>query len=179
MLVEKIKRKPRILQATEKAPVMTEELAGLLGRVDTKRWLNRMKEQLQFEIWQLDAELGEYEHYGNCESCRLELQLCLERYLGARSPWWMNFMNGDISEFYPDCPKAKNYDIGYYAHPSEGTLKFIDARRVWAITIVEKQFKAACQLVKILENWDISKGIPESRYITDMIAELAGLPALY
>lgn len=147
-----------------------------------------MLEQIEGEILALYAEMREYYHYINCKKCLFELQLSVERYLGTRGPWCINYQMeqyrhqfeemGDPDP-YPGCPKAKDYDIGYYGHSSKDTVRFIKDRLAWAIKFTDKRFKAAFELVPILENWTPIKGIPEISWLSGMIDEFAGNPSLF
>ena len=138
-----------------------------------------MLEQLEFEIMALDAEITEYQYYKENKTCLLELQLGVERYLGTRGPWFLNYQFEEWVPEYPDCPKAEDYKIGCYRNSSPDTIRFIKDRLTWAIKFTEKRFKAACKLVPVLENWPASKGIPEVSWIAGMIDELAGNPTLF
>ncbi len=138
-----------------------------------------MLEQLEFEIRELDAEIHEYEHYMNCEVCLVELQLNVERYLGTRGPWFLDYQFEEVVSEFPDCPKAEDYKIGSYRDSSSDTIRFIKDRLAWAIKFTEKRFKAACRLIHILENWPTSRGIPEVSWLTGMIDELAETPSFF
>ena len=168
-----LQRTKRFKPATEQPPEPSVDFKSLWGRIETRHWIKESLQELEFLIYELDAELGFNEHVKTCERCQIELQLSVERYLGSRGPWWINLQNGDcLSEYYPGCPKVENYQIGR----SDETLRFIKDRLDWSSKITEKQFKAACRLVKILENWPVTKGIPEVSWVQGMVDELAGLP---
>lgn len=176
-LLEQISTKPVLLPATYEPPKTSDALRSLWSQVETREWQKFMLQQLEFEIMELDAEITEYHYYKKNNSSLIELQLSVECYLGTRGPWCINLQDEDyLTEFYPDCPKAEDYEIGWYAHSSKDTIRFIKDRLAWAIKFTEKRFKAACKLVKVLETWDVHKGIPEVSWIAGMIDELAGNP---
>ena len=184
-LLERISTKPAVLPATYEPPKTSNSLKSLWSQVETRQWQKSMLEQIEGEILALYAEMREYYHYLNCEECLIELQLSVERYLGTRGPWCINYQIEEcIPEFYPDCPKAEDYEIGYYSYSgedtsSEDTIRFIKDRLTWAIKFTDKRFEAAFKLVPILENWSVSRGIPEVSWIDGMIDELAGNPTLF
>lgn len=177
LLLKKIERPRRFKPATDIPLTPSPELMKLWGLVETRRWIERSLQELEFVIYELDDELGVNEHIKTCERCQCELCLSVERYLGTRGPWWINLASGDyLPEYYPDCPKVEDYKIGYYGNDNQpGTHKFIEDRRVWATKFTEKRFKAACKLVKVLENWPVSRGIPEMSWVMGMVDELAGV----
>jgi hypothetical protein len=175
-ILQKIKREPRILPPTDEPPKLSKEAAFLLGKINTKRWIKQSLLQLDEEIMNLDAELHFLEHIPGCEFCKVEFHMSVERYLGTIM-WWTNLEDEPfLQEIYPDIPKAKDYDIGCYADSSEDTYRFIEDRRKWVHKLVLKQFKAACKLVHILEDWNVSDGIPENSWIKGMIAEVGDIP---
>lgn len=185
-LLEQIK--PTILPATYEPPETSNALRSLLGQVETRQWQKFMLEQLEFEIMALDAEITEYQYYKKDKTCLLELQLGVERYGGTRGPWCLNYQMEEYRYLaaeagdpdpYPDCPKAADYKIGCYRNSSQDTIRFIKDRLAWAIKFTEKRFKAACKLVKVLETWDVRRGIPEVSWIAGMIDELAGNPTFF
>jgi len=184
-LLGRISTKPTVLPATYEPPKTSNSLKSLWSQVETRQWQKSMLEQIEGEILDLYAEMREYYHYINCEECLIELQLSVERYLGTRGPWCINYQIEEcIPEFYPDCPKAEDYEIGYYSYSgedtsSEDTIRFIKDRLTWAIKFTDKRFEAAFKLVPILENWSVSRGIPEVSWIDGMIDELAGNPTLF
>ena len=177
LLLKKIERPQRFKPATEDPPEPSRDLRSLWGRLETRRWIKKSLQELDFAIEELGAELGFNEHLKNCETCRMELCLSVERYMGSRGPWWINLQNGDyLPEQFLDCPKLEDYEIGYYGKDNQpGTHKFIKDRMTWATKITKKQFKAACKLVKILENWPVTEGIPEISWVQGMIDKLAGV----
>jgi len=177
MLLERIS-KPT-LPATYEPPETSDALRNLWSLVETRQWQKDMLEQLEFKIMELDAEINQYEHYINCEICLADLQLSVERYLGTRGPWFLDYQFEECVSEFPDCPKAEDYKIGSYSNSSSDTVRFIKDRLAWAIKFTEKRFKAACKLVPILENWPPSRGIPEVSWLTGMIDELAGNPLLF
>ena len=186
-LLERIS-KPTVLPATYEPPETSNALRSLWSQIETLQWQKSMLEQIEGEIWSLDAEIGDYEHYKNCKECLIELQLSVERYGGTRGPYFLNyqmeeqrylFEEAGDPDPYPGCPKAEDYEIGYYGHSSKDTVRFIKDRLAWAIKFTEKRFKAACKLVSILENWSATRGIPEVSWIAGMIDELAGNPSLF
>lgn len=106
LLLKKIERPKRFKPASDIPLTPSPELMTLLGRIETKRWVERSLQELEFIIAELDDELGFNEHIPKCEQCRMEMCLSVERYLGTRGPWWINSGSGDLSEIYSDCPKA-------------------------------------------------------------------------
>ena len=176
-----LRRSRKFKPATEVPPEPSADLKSLWSRLETRRWTKDSLVELEFVIRDLDNQLGFIEHVKTCEMCQMELCLSVERYLGSRGPWWIDLRNGDyLPEHYPSCPKVENYRIGsYWTGSSDDTLNFIKDRLVWATKITEKQFKAACKLVKILENWPVTKGIPEVSWVQGMVDEIAGNPTLF
>ena len=181
LLLKKIQRPQRFKPATDIPLTATPEFMSLWGRMQTRRWIKQSLQELDFVIEELDAELGFNEHVETCGMCQAELHLSVERYLGSRGPWWIDLRNGDyLPEQYPDCPKVEDYVIGsYWTGSSDDTMRFIKDRMAWANKIIEKQFKAACRLVKILENWPVTRGIPENSWVQGMIDEVAGIPTVF
>ena len=178
-LLERIS-KPTLLPATYEPPKTSNALRNLWSQIETRHWKKFMLQQLEFEIWALDAEITEYQHYIKDKTCLLEMQLSVERYLGTRGPFFLNLEDEDyLPDFYPDCPKAEDYKIGCYRNSSPDTIKFIKDRLAWAIKFTDKRFKAACKLVPVIETWDVRKGIPEVSWIAGMIDELAGNHTLF
>jgi hypothetical protein len=175
-LFQKIQPKP--LPATDEPPETSPALKQLWSRVETAKWKEKALAELPEVIWVLDADLGDCAHIQTCERCLFELQLSVERYLGTRGPWWINIEDGVdeyYSEEYPDWPKVEDYDIGsYWTGSTDDTLRFIKDRAAWAAKRLEKSFKAACKLVHILEDWPVTKPVPEVSWIEGMIEELAG-----
>jgi hypothetical protein len=168
--MKKVRKEPRFLPATDEPPPESASLQKLVGTIRTREWLRVTLEELEFVIMDLDAELHENEHILKCKRCQIELQLSVERYLGSRGPWWIDVMNGELfEEHWEDVPKAENYEIGWYGHSSEDTIRFIKDRCKWASIQSEKRFKAACQLISQLENYDVKEGIPEVSWIEGMI----------
>ncbi len=183
-LLKKIKKKPRFSPATDEPPPESPALQTLVGTIKTREWLEYTLEELEFVVMELDAEIYESEHVLECERCLLELQLSVERYLGTRGPWWVDISNEiglddddwedeewleEWERTFPDMPKVKDYNTGWYGHESEDTIRFIKDRCKWASIQTEKRFKAACQLIKQLENYDVKQGIPEVSWIEGMI----------
>ena len=176
-----LQRSRKFKPATEEPPEPSADLKSLWSRLETRRWIKDSLIELEFVIRDLDNQLGFNEHVKTCEMCQMELCLSVERYLGSRGPWWIDLRNGDyLPEHYPSCPKVENYRIGsYWTGSSDDTLNFIEDRLVWATKVTEKQFKAACKLVKILENWPVTKEIPEVSWVQGMVDEIAGNPTLF
>jgi len=177
-LLERIK-KPAKLPGTYEPPEMSNNLRNLMSQVETRQWQKLMLEQIEGEILALYAEMREYYHYMTCEECLFELQLSVERYLGTRGPWCLNYQFEEWISEYPDCPKAKDYKIGCYGNSSQDTIRFIKDRLAWTIKFTDKRFEAAFKLIPILENWPSSRGIPPVSWIAGMIDELAGTPTLF
>lgn len=176
------KRMQRFKPATEEPPKTSADLQSLLGRMETRRWKEESIIDLELLIRDLDSDLSLMDHLKTCKQCQLELTLDVERYYGSHCGiWYLDLMNGDyLPEYYPDCPKEANYEIGsYWSGTSEGTIKFIKDRVAWAEKITEKEFIAACKLITILENWPVSKGIPEISWVRGMVDEVAGNPILF
>jgi len=175
-------RRERFTKPTEEPPKPSADLKRLLGRMETRRWKEESLIDLELLIRDLDADLSLMEHLKTCRQCQLELTIDVERYYGNHcGVWYLDLMNGDyLPEYYPDCPKAENYEIGsYWSGTSDGTIKFIKDRIAWAEKITEKEFAAACKLIAVLENWPVSKGIPENSWVRGMVDELAGNPTLF
>ena len=177
-LLERISPKPT-LPATYEPPETSNALRYLWRQVETGQWQKFMLQQIEGEILALYGEMREYYHYKNCKECLIELQLSVERYLGTRGPWCINYQMEEFIEEYPDCPKAEDYEIGWYGHSSKDTIRFIKDRLSWAIKFTDKRFEAAFKLIPVLETWDVRKGIPEVSWIAGMIDELAGNPTLF
>ncbi len=192
-LLERITPKPAILPETYEPQEPSSALMGLWSQVETQEWRESMLEQIEGEILALYAEIREYDHYNNCKQCLTELQMSVERYLGTRGPWFLNYqMEQSRHEFeemgdpdpYPGCPKEKDYKIGYYSFSgkvtsSEDTVRFIKDRLAWGIKYTDKRFKAAFKLIPVLETWHASRGIPEVAWLSGMIDELAGNPTIF
>ena len=171
-------RMQRFKPATEEPPKPSAALRSLWSRLETRWWKEAALLDLEFLIRDLDAELGLIEHVKTCEMCQAELCLSVERYMGSRGPWWIDLRNGDyLPEYYPGCPKVEDYRIGsYWTGSSDDTLRFIKDRLAWAEKITEKEFAAACKLEPILEDWPVSRGIPEISWVRGMVDEVAGIP---
>lgn len=184
MLLKRIKRQPRFMQATNKPPPKSENLQFLMGTVQARQWRKNILEELNFVIMQFDAEVSEAEHILECKECLLVVKCGVERYLGTRGPWWVDISNeiavpdedwedeewsAEFDRAFPGLPKAKDYEIGWYRHESEDTVRFIKDRAKWAAERAEKLFKAACRLARWLENYDVRKGIPKVFWIDGML----------
>ena len=171
-----LKRSMKFKPATDIPPEPSAELKSLWSRLETRRWIKNSLTELEFLIQNLDDQLGFIEHIKTCERCQMEMCLSVERYMGSRGPWWIDLRNGDyLPEYYPGCPKVEDYRIGsYWTGTSDDTLRFIKDRLAWAEKITAKEFSAACKLVKILENWPVTQGIPETSWVQGMVDEIAG-----
>ncbi len=187
-LLERISTKPAELPATYEPTEPSGALMGLWDQVETQEWREPMLEQFEGEILVLYNQLLEYYHDINCEECLFGLQLSVERYLGTRGPWCLNYQMEEYRyqfeemgdpDPYPGCPKAEDYEIGCYGHSSKDTIRFIKDRLAWAIEFTDKRFKAAFKLIPILENWIPSRGIPEVAWLSGMIDELADNPTIF
>lgn len=179
-LLEQLSPKPAVLPATYEPTEPSSAFMGLWIQVETQEWRTSMLEQIGYEILALYNQLLEYHHDINCEECLFGLQLSVERYLGTRGPWFLNYqMEEWLPDNFPDCPKVEDYEIGWYGHSSKDTVRFIKDRLAWGIKYTDKRFEAAFELIPILENWHASRGIPEVAWLSGMIDELCGHPHMY
>lgn len=78
-------------------------------------------------------------HLPECDhNCILLLCMDLERYMGRNVPWYLT-PQYDFPE-YKGCPKAEDYEFGYYGHDlQEGTKQFIRDRCDWVLQIIKKK----------------------------------------
>lgn len=151
---------------------------ALVGRMETRDWLQLVEGQLIEAIIYLRGEVKFIQHLPHCWVCRMEIQLDVERYLGRRSKWYLCLENNEyLEEQYPDCPKAENYRIDNYWDQVErfrkgiteseaNTMEFILDRAKWAYSIMGKQIKLSRQLLRIVRNWDFSE---------QLLAEFSGI----
>jgi len=163
VLLERI-RQPRILyrrihpeKPKKKRLRTSKNLLHLLDRIETRRWVEATKPELEARIDALNKELKLMKHMENCGRCLMELQLDVERYMGTRCFWWLD-LNNDPSEFIEDCPKPKNYEVGsYWSGSSPDTIRFIKDRIAWARTITLKEIRATGKARSLLEHWDFNR----------------------
>lgn len=95
---------------------------------------------LKADVDTLENELKRIAHVKECERCKIEAVLGIERYLGGRLPWYLNLVN-DVGG-QDGCPDVKDYEIGYYGNDCQpGTFKFIEARLAWAEKIMKEELK--------------------------------------
>jgi len=183
-LFERLPKK-KVLPVSLEPPKTSNNLRNLMSRVETRQWQKSMLEKIEGEILSLYAEICEYYHYMNCKECLVELHIGVERYLGTRGPWFLNYQMDDQCEEiddpdpYPGCPKAEDYKIGCYGNSSQDTKRFIKDRLAWGIKFTNERFEVAFKLVPILENWPISKGIPEVSWIAGMIESFCENPRFW
>lgn len=109
----------------------------------------------------------------------MELQLAIERYGGRNLPWYLDLTNeywddededwseeNGLPEYYKDCPRVKNYEIGsYWSGASEDTIRFIKDRLKWAEKIVEKEVNVIRRYLRALRKWDLQSPLPPDSYI--------------
>jgi len=163
VLLERI-RQPRILyhrihpeKPKRKRLRTSKNLLNLLDRIETRRWVEATKPELEARIDALNKELKVMKHMENCGRCLMELQLDVERYNGTRCFWWLD-LNNDPSESYEDCPKPENYKIGsYWTGSSDDTMRFIKDRIAWARIYTLKEIRATGKARSLLEHWDFSR----------------------
>ena len=136
----------------------TEHQRALLGRMDTRKWVESEIVDFRFRIKELAGEIKFIRHARNCERCLVELQLDVERYMGSRLLWYLNLQNEEYmfeDPRFSDRPKLENYRIGsYWTGCSDDTVRFIKDRMNWAEKITIKQLVAAVQYLKLLMSWN-------------------------
>lgn len=187
-LLEVIQR-PRILrdrmhpEETAKITRDPEGLERLLRRVEIRRWLDTVQDELMETIIQLRAEAKFIAHLPHCYFCQMELQIDVERYLGNHSFWYLCLENSPYLERrYRSCPKERNYHIGnyweqlqYYREhgntdvPGENTLQFILDRAKWAYKIYGKQIRTLRLLLKTARHWNFEDDLQLCKF--DEISE--------
>ena len=112
-------------------------------------------------------ELKMIEHIFNCSECLIELQLSVERYLGRRGPWYIDKgvdfddeIWGERPSYYKDCPRATDYELGWYGHSSEDTICFIKDRLKWAQKLYEQEVQVIQPHLEALKEWDLESPLP-------------------
>lgn len=109
---------------------------------------------LKEDIENLKLETARIDHLRKCERCMVEVTLSIERYFGRTLPWYLNLIN-DVAELgeYEDCPKAQNYELGYYGNDFRpGTAKFIKARLMWAEKVIAQELNDREETLNNLSN---------------------------
>jgi len=177
LLIERI-RQPHILRdlvhppkKTKAPPKTSKAVLMLLHRLQMREWLYFVEGQLIEAIVYLRGEVKFIEHLPRCWTCKVELQLDVERYNGTRSLWYLCLENSEyLEEQYPDCPREENYVIdNYWAQvqryrktgttecPEVNTMKFILDRAKWAYKIMGKQIHTARQMLRLIKTWNFSE----------------------
>ncbi len=166
VLLERIE-KTENMKAIEGPVPVSAELSALLNRTGNRKWQEVELLRTLYHLQELQFEIEVIKHVRKCEQCQVELQLSVERYRGSRGPWWINLQNEigfpEIYEeegIYKTCPKPQNYQIGYYGHSSQDTIRFIMDRMAWAEKIIRADVEILVDYYFALEEWDLESSPP-------------------
>ena len=142
----------------------------LLNRMAARRWKKHEVAEMTALIRQMVGEIKTINHYLNCEQCRWEICLNIERYMGTRLWWWYDLQNdvATLKDEYPefaDCPDVNDYYIGSYWTRDEGgpdVFRFIEDRGRWAEKLIRQQLVEACSYLKEVIHWNLDlNNVPE------------------
>jgi len=166
VLLERITPKPEPIP--EPKPPSKQQMK-LVKRIQNRRWMEHAIPLTEERLAEAHRELDSIDHMTNCSECLTELQLSVERYLGRRSPWYIDISEGvDFADeiwetrpdYYKDCPRATDYELGYYGHRSDETLRFIKDRFEWAKKTYEQEIQVIKTFLEALKNWDLESELP-------------------
>ena len=142
----------------------------LIERINKRAWVEDTYGELHELLANLRGEINFIKHLPKCRFCQAELQIDVERYLGSRSPWWINLQDSEyLEEIYPEIPKEADYTIDNYwnqvAHyrkygntnTGANTMEFIFARAKWVFKYFGKQVHIARQMLRLVKNWNFTE----------------------
>lgn len=166
VLLERITPKPKPIP--EPKPPSEQQLK-LLQRVQNRRWLETEIPLTEENLEGAKAYLRWIKRVPSDSMEMSIIQLGIERYMGSRCPWFLDISQGiDFDDefweerppYYQDCPRATSYELGYYGHSSEDTLRFIKDRLAWAKHVYKQEVKIIRKYLRALKNWDLESELP-------------------
>jgi hypothetical protein len=163
-LLERINAKVEAVKPVEKPPE-SPYLNALIGRVEARKWRDEMIQQTLERLEGLHYQLEVIHHIRECSQCQVELMLDVERYAGSHCGlWYLDLSQGEdiLPEYYPDCPRAEDYEIGSYwsKNLTDGTRRFILDRLKWAEPKIVEEIYTVIEFYLALENWDLQSPLP-------------------
>jgi hypothetical protein len=127
-----------------KHPQLVDAQATLFGKTIAQ---TNDEQKLHDEIVMTEKDLEKLGHFQKCETCRMDLCLSVERYLGRGAPWYLDIMNDDGYLTDKHKPKLRQFKVG---RSVEDTLKFVDARITWAQPIIASALKEKQEQLKLI-----------------------------
>jgi len=163
-LLERINAKVEAVKPVEKPPE-SPYLNALIWRVEVRKWRDEMIQETLERLEGLHSELRVVRHVRKCNNCQVELMLDVERYAGSHCGlWYLDLSQGEdiLPEYYPDCPRAEDYEIGSYwtKNLTDGTRRFILDRMKWAEPKIIEEIYTVINFYLALESWDLQSPLP-------------------
>ena len=175
VLLQRI-RPPVEEPAAPKEP--SRDLLRLVTRTQNRRWLENELEvtETRFQEDLTEVKWIKYVLHDPAAEMQLRMiQMDIERYMGRRSPWYLNVEDeGSLTdedweglpEYFGDCPRVQNYKIGWYdwnsptGGTSEDTIRFIMDRLAWAYKNLRKELRIVANYLRALKKWDLESELP-------------------